>query len=486
MIPVTGPNRVMAGETISVFLADDNLIVREGVRALLALEPDVDVVGTAADYDELVTGAAEAAPQVVVTDIRMPPSFQKEGIEAAHEIRKRHPGTGVVILSQFDDPEYAISLLDEGAAGCAYLLKDHVAEGDQLARAVRAVATGGSVLDPTIVEAMVHPVTDTGELTDAEEELLRLVAEGRPIKAIAAVQKITPSAASEAVEKLFLRIAQQASGGGQNALRRLRMLHEAIVNREEQGETLSRLLPGGVADLLVRQGRQAGETDALVVSVLMSDIRGYSTIAERADPGALARQLNVHRAEMNRAILDVGGTVMQFVGDAVMAVFGAPVPVPDHAGCAVEAALRMHVAQARVNEEWSAAGLPAFELGIGVTTGPVAAALLGSEERLEYTLVGDTVNLAQRLQQWAEPGETVLSEATYAALGDPPPATALAPALVKGRESPVAAWKVAAGVGPSERRPDKSATEENGGAAEDGGAAVTSGTGSSLAHGDGE
>ena len=465
----------MAGETISVFLADDNLIVREGVRALLALEPDVDVVGTAADFDELVAGAELAAPQVVVTDIRMPPSFQNEGIEAAHEIRKRHPGTGIVILSQFDDPEYAISLLEEGAAGCAYLLKDHIAEGDQLARAVRTVATGGSVLDPTIVEAMVHPVTDTGELTDAEEDLLRLVAEGRPIKAIAVAQSTTPTAAADAVEKLFLRIAQQASTGGQNSLRRLRMLHEVIVNREELGETLSRLLPGGVADMLKGQGRRVGETDSLVVSVLMSDIRGYTSIAERADPSALAGQLNVHRAEMNRAILDASGTVMQFVGDAVMAVFGAPVPVPDHAGCAVEAALRMHAAQARVNAAWDESGLPAFGLGIGVTTGPVAAALLGSEERLEYTLVGDTVNLAQRLQQWAEPGETVLSEATYEALSAPPPATAIPAALVKGRATPVAAWKVAAGTEASGDHDKDRAKKEQ-----------TTGVGSGTARRDGE
>src|SRR5947199_9471413 len=105
------------GEGITVFLADDNLIVREGVRALLAMEPDVEVVGVAADYDELVSGAEQAAPQVVVTDIRMPPAFQNEGIEAAKQVRKRHPGTGVVILSQYDDPEYAISLLGDGAAG---------------------------------------------------------------------------------------------------------------------------------------------------------------------------------------------------------------------------------------------------------------------------------------------------------------------------------------------------------------------------------
>jgi class 3 adenylate cyclase/ActR/RegA family two-component response regulator len=430
---------------ISVFLADDNLIVREGVRALLALEPDFEVVGTAADYDELVTGAGKLAPQVVVTDIRMPPSFQQEGIEAAHEIRKRHPGTGVVILSQFDDPEYAISLLAQGAAGCAYLLKDRVAEGDQLARAVRAVATGGSVLDPVIVESMVHPVTNAGELTDLEEDLLRLVAEGRPIKAIAATTGTTATAVGDEVEKLFLRIAQQASTGSQNAVRRLRLLHQAILNREEQGETLSRLLPGGVADLLVHHGRQVGETESVVVSVLMSDIRGYSTIAERADPSALAGQLNVHRAEMSRAIMDEGGTVMQFVGDAVMAVFGAPVPMDDHAPRAVQAALAMHTAQDEVNRRWADAGMVPFGLGIGVTTGPAAAALLGSEERLEYTLVGDTVNLAQRLQQWAEPGETVLSEATYQALSSPPSAVEIPPALVKGRTSPVGGWRIAAG-----------------------------------------
>jgi class 3 adenylate cyclase len=196
--------------------------------------------------------------------------------------------------------------------------------------------------------------------------------------------------------------------------------------------------------MLRDQGRSVGETRELVVSVLMSDIRAYSTIAEHADPSALARQLNVHRAEMNKAILTVGGTVMQFVGDAVMAVFGAPVAMENHAECAVKAAYAMHAAQAEVNRRWEDEGLPVFGLGIGVTTGLVAAALLGSEERLEYTMVGDTVNLAQRLQQWAEPGETVLSEATYGALADPPTAKALPPALVKGRDTLVAAWLLAA------------------------------------------
>jgi DNA-binding NarL/FixJ family response regulator len=100
--------------TISVFLAADNLIVREGVKALLDLEDDFEVVGQAADHDGLVAGAEATNPQVIVTDIRMPPDFSREGIDAAKEVRKRYPGTGVVILSQFDDPDYAVSLLSEG------------------------------------------------------------------------------------------------------------------------------------------------------------------------------------------------------------------------------------------------------------------------------------------------------------------------------------------------------------------------------------
>ncbi len=441
MIATTGPDGGRAA--ISVFLADDNLIVREGVRALLGLEPDFEVVGVAEDFDSLVAGAGAHNPQVVVTDIRMPPTFQQEGIEAAKVIRKRHPGTGVVILSQFDDPEYAVSLLGDGAAGYAYLLKDRVAEGDHLAAAIRTVATGGSMLDPEIVQALVNPVASDA-LNAADESLLQLVAEGKPIKAIAAAQRTTPAVVSEAVEQLFLRLAEGASRGSDAALKRLRMLHQVIVDREEQGASLSRMLPGGVAEQLRDGGMTVGTSERLTVTVLMADIRGYSTIAERTDPTALAGQLNEHRGAMNRAIIGNDGTVMQFVGDAVMAVFGAPLPCPDHPDRAVTAARAMHDAQAEINGRWEEQGLPPFGLGIGVSTGEVAAALLGSEERLEYTVIGDAVNLTQRLQQWAEHGETVLTDATWRGLSAPLEADALEPALVKGRDAPVQAYKVPA------------------------------------------
>jgi class 3 adenylate cyclase len=180
----------------------------------------------------------------------------------------------------------------------------------------------------------------------------------------------------------------------------------------------------------------------VLVTVLMSDIRSYSTIAEHADPSQLAGQLNTHRAAMNQAILGETGTVMQFVGDAVMAVFGAPFPQPDHADRAVAAARAMHSLQAEINARWLADGLPAFGLGLGLSTGEAAAALLGSAERLEYTLVGDTVNLSQRLQQLADPGETVLSEATLQALRTRVPTAPLGPQYVKGREAPVTAYKI--------------------------------------------
>ena len=342
-------------------------------------------------------------------------------------------------------PSMRSPCLAEGSAGYGYLLKDRIAEGNQLVEAIRAVATGGTALDPAIVEALIRPVTSHGGLTGPEEELLSMVAEGKPIKAIAAARRLPAEAVDAEVEAVFVKLAEGVSAGTAGALRRLRLLHQAIVDREEQGETLSRLLPGGLAEKLRRDGRRIGETEKVTVTVLMSDIRAYSTIAEHADPSQLAGQLNVHRAAMNTAILGEGGTVMQFVGDAVMAVFGAPFSQEDHADRAVAAAAAMHASQHDINARWESEGLPAFGLGLGLSTGEAAAALLGSEERLEYTLVGDTVNLSQRLQQLALAGETVVSGATLEALSVPIVTVPMPPQLVKGRETPVVAYRIESG-----------------------------------------
>lgn len=426
-----------------MLLADDNLIVREGVRALLSFDPAVQVVGVAGDHPELLAEAARLRPQVLVTDIRMPPTFQNEGIEGAREVRRMLPGTGIVVLSQYDSPEYAVELLADGAAGYAYLLKNHIDDPKRLGSAIREVAGGGSMLDPEIVAALVSPVRGEGELTDGEEQLLRWVAEGRPVKAIAVSRGDSPEAVGAAIEQLFLTLARGASAGREGALRRLRLLHTAILAREEQGQTLSRLLPGGLADKLRTDAGAAERTERLVVTVLMSDVRGYSRIAEHADPAELAGQLNAHRQAMNAAILGAGGTVMQYVGDAVMAVFGAPEPQPEHATRAVRAAAEMHERQHRLDAEWALRGLDPFGLGIGLSTGEVAAAMLGSVERVEYTLVGDTVNLAQRLQDMARPAGTTVAGAATAHATPELAWESLGPCTVKGRESPVQAYRLA-------------------------------------------
>ena len=443
---------------ISVLLADDNLLVREGVRALLSLAGDLDVVAVAGDYDGVVTQAAEHRPQVVVTDIRMPPRFADEGIEAAKEVRKRLPGTGIVVLSQYDDPEYAVALLAEGAAGYAYLLKERVADGDRLARAVREVAAGGSMLDPEIVAALVAPARGGTGLSDEEERLLTMVAEGRPVKAIANVLRTTQAAVDRAVEELFLHLARDASEGRKDALKRLRTLHTAILDREEQGETLSRLLPSGLAAKLRADPGAISRTERMTVTVLMSDVRGYSRIAERTDPSVLARQLNEHRRAMNAAILAHEGTVMQYVGDAVMAVFGAPFAQVDHAERALGSAAEMHRRQAAVDLGWSAEGLEPFGMGIGLSTGEVAVALLGSDERLEYTVVGDTVNLAQRLQDLARPAGTTVASVATADLAPAWTFERLDPVTVKGRDAAVVPCRVLAPTDTSTASPPHAAT----------------------------
>lgn len=217
----------------------------------------------------------------------------------------------------------------------------------------------------------------------------------------------------------------------------------ALENQRLETEAqLSQRLPHGLADRRLADGAAIGQTEMLTISVLMSDIRDYSGLAERAELARLTTQLHEHRAAMNRVISAHGGTVMQYAGDSVFSVFGAPVPLADHADRAVLAAIEMQRTEAALNERWRDAGWPAFELGIGVTTGQVAAGLLGSDEHVEYSVVGDVVNLSQRLQAWAPRGEIVISDATFSALRRDIQAERLPPARVKGRTSLVTAYRI--------------------------------------------
>src|SRR5260370_6696664 len=185
-------------------------------------------------------------------------------------------------------------------------------ESEQRARAIRTVGSGGWVLDPKMVEGLIRPVSEP-DLSPREGGLLGMVAGGLPIKAIAARRGTTAAGVATSVEQLFFKLATQATGGREMGLRNLRRLHQGIVDREEQGAVLSRLLPGGIADRLRVGGGGMDKTERLVVTVLISDVRGYSAIAESSDPSRLAGQLKEHRTVASDAILGERGTVMQFV-----------------------------------------------------------------------------------------------------------------------------------------------------------------------------
>jgi DNA-binding NarL/FixJ family response regulator len=197
---------------LRVVFAEDNYLVREGTTALLAGSGEVEVVGTAEDLDGLLAAVAEHAPDAVLTDIRMPPTGTDEGIRAAKRIRADHPDVGVVVLSGFADEEYAYELLKEGAAGLGYLLKERVADVEELVRALNEVARGGSVLDPKVVEALVAAKdrmahSPLASLTEREREVLSHMAQGQNNAAIARSLFLTERAVEKHINSLFHKLA---------------------------------------------------------------------------------------------------------------------------------------------------------------------------------------------------------------------------------------------------------------------------------------
>jgi DNA-binding NarL/FixJ family response regulator len=196
---------------IRVVIAEDNYLVREGIRQVVEATPDLELVGVSEDLGSLEAAVGRLAPEVVVTDIRMPPSGTDEGIRAAAGLRTSSPETGVVVLSQYVEPEYALALLEKGAAGRAYLLKERVADMDQLANAIREVAAGGSVIDPKVVETLVEarsrrPRSTFDSLTAREREVLARVAEGKNNAGIAAALFLTERAVEKHINSIFSKL----------------------------------------------------------------------------------------------------------------------------------------------------------------------------------------------------------------------------------------------------------------------------------------
>ena len=205
------PARAAAAAPIRVVLADDHFIVREGISRLLTTQPDMQIVALCSDLDGLLAAVEAERPDVVVTDIRMPPGNSDEGIRAAARLRAGHPEVGVVVLSQYSEPGYALALLDGGSARRAYLLKERVEDVDQLAGAIRAVARGGSVIDPKVVDSL---MTDQArmeksrfdELTPRERDVLREMAAGKSNAAIAQALVLTERSVETVIHAIFLKL----------------------------------------------------------------------------------------------------------------------------------------------------------------------------------------------------------------------------------------------------------------------------------------
>ncbi|HET7029846.1 MAG TPA: response regulator transcription factor [Candidatus Limnocylindrales bacterium] len=196
---------------IRLVLADDHYLVREGLRRLLEAQSGLEVAAVCEDLDSLLEAVARERPDVLVTDIRMPPGHSDEGIQAASRLRQTHPRLGVVVLSQYPNPSYALALLDTGSRGRAYVLKERVNDVDQLVAAIRAVADGGSLIDPQVVEGLVadrarSAASPLAQLTGRERDVLRKMAEGRNNASIAEDLVVTERSVEKVINSVFMKL----------------------------------------------------------------------------------------------------------------------------------------------------------------------------------------------------------------------------------------------------------------------------------------
>ena len=196
---------------IRVVIGEDSYIMREGLQEVLAAQDGMSVVGSAGGYHDLVNTIDRERPEVVVTDIRMPPTNDDEGVQLATELRTTHPEIGVVLLSQYLSPEFALRLFEDGSQGRAYLLKEHVASGGQLAAAVTTVAAGGSVVDPVVVQTLVNKRIEqqqsrVSSLTPRELEVLAQLAEGRSNGAIGSTLYLSKGAVEKHINSIFRKL----------------------------------------------------------------------------------------------------------------------------------------------------------------------------------------------------------------------------------------------------------------------------------------
>ena len=214
MMPTRGgaePGEPQGKRPLRIVVVEDHYLVREGVKMLLETEPGIEVLATCGDFDSALTVIGAELPDVVLTDIRMPPNNTDEGIRLATQLRKTHPEIGVVVLSQYSEPRYALMLLESGSDRCAYVLKDRLHDREQLVQAIRAVANGESVIDPKVVELLVRARTRSSpspleELTRREREILTEIATGKSNAAIAETLVLSKRAVEKHINSIFWKL----------------------------------------------------------------------------------------------------------------------------------------------------------------------------------------------------------------------------------------------------------------------------------------
>ena len=198
-------------ESLTVVVAEDAFLAREAIEQVLSRAPDVEVAEVCEDRYSLLAAIDKHQPDAVVTDIRMPPTGTDEGMQVARAVRESHPDMGVVVLSQFVEPAYALSLLESGSAGRAYLLKERIHDGEQLIRAIKAVVAGESVIDPKVVDSLVEAQarqehSPLAQLSDRESEVLAEIAQGKSNSAIAESLFLTKRAVEKHINSIFLKL----------------------------------------------------------------------------------------------------------------------------------------------------------------------------------------------------------------------------------------------------------------------------------------
>jgi adenylate cyclase len=211
-----------------------------------------------------------------------------------------------------------------------------------------------------------------------------------------------------------------------------------LARRVVERQAFERFLPPSVVEIIIANPNEihlGGENQT--VTILFSDIRGFTRMSEHMEPHAVVELLNEYFSEMTDLISESGGTLDKYLGDGIMAVYGAPFPKPDDALRATRTAMEMMRALVALNRDWESRGQQPLRMGVGVNTGPVTAGNIGSAKRMDYTVIGDAVNLASRLCSHAAGGQILVSDSTYLLLNGTIPAQRLEPIRVKGKETPV-------------------------------------------------